>query len=114
MDEQLQQAFLRGVYKRASELGLEKEAFVGPLAGMVLSGVAGVGGASLLGRGLTALGAKKGTGFVGKAAKGIMTHANKPGTGFKPLLAQMGLFSAGSMITDPLINPIATKIENLG
>jgi hypothetical protein len=111
MDRELfKQAFVRGAYRRAEELGLSKEAF----AGSILSGVGRMFGAPILGSMATnkllqlAMAQKKIPRLAG-AAKKWQTLLTAPGA--KGMAANIANMTAGDALVSPVLNPIFDKLE---
>lgn len=108
--ELFKQAFIKGIYKRAEELGLNKEAFLGP----VLAGVGRMFAAPILG----SMATNKLTNLAlnQKKFRGLSTAAKKyqdlmRDQGVKGMATNIASMAAGSAIVDPFLNPIFNKLE---
>lgn len=99
-------AFIRGIQKRAEQLGLEKEAFIAPLLAGALDIAGSLGGAHLLTKGLGRLAAMKNMGALGKGAKKFYNWTQSPGTTMGPLVGNMAMMTASDMATRPVLSPI--------
>jgi hypothetical protein len=102
----IEAAFIRGMQKRAAQLGLEKEAFVAPLLAGALDLIGSFGGAHLLTKGLGRLAAAKNLGTLGKGAKQFYKWTQSPGTTMGPLVGNMAMMTASDMVTRPILSPV--------
>jgi hypothetical protein len=102
----IKQAFVRGIWKRAEQLGLEKEAFIAPLLAGAIDIAGSIGGAHLLTKGLGRLAAMKNMGAIGKGAKKFYNWTQSPGTTMGPLVGNMAMMTASDMATRPVLSPI--------
>ena len=104
-----QKAFVRGIYKRAMEIGLEKEAFVGPLIAGALDLGAGAL-ATMAGERLVGQAALR-KGVLGSAAKKVHGWLNAPTFSFPGLVSQGAMWTVGPMAAAPIISPITNKLR---
>lgn len=116
-DDFLKAAFIRGINKRASELGLEKSAILGA----ILGGLTRIGGTVL-----TDVGARKGLaalaklrkrqgilGRIGRAVAPMHAKMISRSPGLAGTTNNMLLMTGSGLLADPLISPIASKIESM-
>jgi hypothetical protein len=116
--EEYENHFVAGLVKRAEELGFEKQAIVGTLAGLALRLGGSLVGQHYLTKGLGALGARKGLGQLGTQAGKIHNLlTNSPmvpsslGEGAKGQLAFMGTTMLGDKLMSPIVEPLASRFE---
>jgi len=110
MNDELEQAFLKGMCKRA----MEKEAFVGALAGGLMRGIipytiAGKVMSGVQSRVLPHL--MRRPGFVGTAATKLNNGLN---TNIGGMVGHMGMHHALSPVIDPAVGYVANKFDGQG
>jgi hypothetical protein len=105
----LEAAFVRGMCKRAEEVGMSKEAFL-PLALRIASPFLGQFGAA---KALRALGASKSKfipKFLGTAARATENAMLSP-LSAKGIAANMGVFGVGDAVASRITEPLAAGLE---
>ena len=109
-NQAIKEAFIRGIQKRAEELGLHKEAFVGPLlanAGRFF--VSPILGSMATNKALQlAIRQKKLPGLARRADKWQKLLATP---GAKGQFANIATMMAGGAAVDPLLNPVWNMLE---
>lgn len=109
-NQPIRDAFIRGIQKRAEELGLHKEAFVGPLianagrffASPILGGMATNKALQL------AMSQKRLPGLA-RHAKNWQKLLSTPGA--KGTAANIATMMAGGAMVDPFLNPVWNTLE---
>jgi hypothetical protein len=110
-----EQAFIRGIQKRAAECGLEKTAFVGNLIGGLIRGLVvpaavHTGTHALLNKAILR------PGIVGKGAKmlvGGLGHTNPFVNTISNMAFHMGLHQPTEMIADPIAKVFEDSPEDI-
>lgn len=113
-DERYKELFTQGFLKRAEQLGFDKSAMLGTLAGTSLRILAPIFGQHYLTKGLGALGAKKGFNTA-KKLHTLLTQSpmisTNLGDNIKGQAAFMGTAMAADKLLQPVIDPIASRLE---
>jgi hypothetical protein len=116
--ESYNKAFIAGLFKRAEELGFEKHAIVGTLAGMGLRIGGSILGQHYLTKGLGAIAARKGLGRVGTHAgkiHNLLTNSPMISSSLGDNIKGQAAFIGTSMLADkalsPIVEPLASRFE---
>ena len=110
MSDELEQAFLKGMCKRA----MEKKAFVGGLAGGLIRGIVPY---TIAGKALSGIQSRvlphimSRPGFVGRAATKLNNGLN---TNIGGMVGHMGMHQALSPVIDPAVGYVANKFDGQG
>jgi hypothetical protein len=117
-DENYKSAFMRGVIKRAEYYGLEKSALIPTIAATALRIAAPFVGQHYITKLLGRVGGLKGAGALGTQAKNVhnlLTQSPMVPSSLKEGLAGQAAFMGTSMLSsrllDPVVEPVARKIE---